>query len=911
MGEGTFDVTLLNTEVRFIDAGFNTHGTLNLGNSNVYAINFDSAADLTINNGMGGFQHAYIPGGNLTVNGAVGDWNYMGPIVFAGQEGDTANNYANDAYIESIVTDCADTYFEWGGEGFGNLTTGGSLTVNGGTGFFNSIQNWGGPSEVNLGGGSFNSVVLTGGDSNVFRGGFEVEGEEIYGQLVRMRSDNNRIELQDADINAVELRGDGNNTVIGGSQDIDFVRMDEGNNHLEVNDSRMRFVNMGDAVDQENDGNRVIGGDARIETLRMGASTNHITIGDGDIRDIRVFDNDDFKGSLVLDATGGGRVDAIHSSAATNQITFGTGDIRQINIDDNATAVIDQTGGGRLDVLRSFADTLTFTGGTRYIDMMKLGDGDETIHLNGGAGMIDVGRGYNIVNVNADFLDSISGHSEGSHDLNVAEGAGVGQARLRGDTLMNVNGWVGMARLSDEGDTVNVSDTGEMGSLRLNGGANFLNVDGGRIDQVFSYNDADTLNMTGGRINMVNLDGGDNEFNVSGGRIDTIRAYDGDDTVEITGGEVSKIEMGSGTNRITVDVDNGGTLIETHGGRDRVTTESYFEFIRTGDNRDVVTVNGGATMISTGSGKDDVIQGVEFIEGIRTGDGRDRVIVGEGGANFIKTGDGLDFIDASASYVQFIWMGDDNDRLQLGADGVGMARMGSGNDRIFVDQLNTFAGGLMHGGSGEDTLDFTDYGHGITFSLDLSGQYQALPDQDGGVTEDQVAYVGEISIERLTGSRFDDVLTAEDQGDVFGTSNTLNGLSGNDILISLGTGDFLNGGGGVDQLFGGDGVDVLRGDGGRDTLQGDAGDDRLYGGTSVDTFVFLNDGQNGADRIKDWEDGTDLIDLSDFGFASFAEVEAIASATGGVNTRLNFGDGNQVVIENLLVDDFDATDVIL
>ena len=410
LGEGTFEVNLADLNLRFIDAGPNTDGTLNLGNNRVQAINFDSPTDLILNNGSGGFQTAYIAGGNLTVNGGVGGWNYMGPIVFAGREGDTADIFGNDAYIESIVTDNAETYFEWGQHGFGNLTTGGALTVDGGTGFFNSIQNWGGASEVNLGGGSFNSVVLTGGDSNVFRGGFEVDGEEIYGQLVRMRSDNNRIELQDADINAIELRGDGNNTVIGGSQDIDFVRMDEGNNHLEVNDSRMRFVNMGEAVDQDNDGNRVIGGDARIDTLRMGASTNHITIGDGDIRDIRVFDNDGFKGSLVLDATGGGRVDALHSSAATNEITFGTGDIRQINIDDNATAVIDATGGGRLDVLRSFADTLTFTGGTQYTDTIVVGNGDDTLTLNGGVGSIDLGRGTNVVQINADFTNSIGGH---------------------------------------------------------------------------------------------------------------------------------------------------------------------------------------------------------------------------------------------------------------------------------------------------------------------------------------------------------------------------------------------------------------------------------------------------------------------------------------------------------------------
>ena len=68
---------------------------------------------------------------------------------------------------------------------------------------------------------------------------------------------------------------------------------------------------------------------------------------------------------------------------------------------------------------------------------------------------------------------------------------------------------------------------------------------------------------------------------------------------------------------------------------------------------------------------------------------------------------------------------------------------------------------------------------------------------------------------------------------------------------------------------------------------------------------------NGSDRIKDFEDGTDLIDLVDFGFASFDDVAAIASDTGSANMKLDFGGGHQVVIENFRFDDLDAGDVVL
>ncbi|MEO0831105.1 MAG: calcium-binding protein, partial [Pseudomonadota bacterium] len=86
---------------------------------------------------------------------------------------------------------------------------------------------------------------------------------------------------------------------------------------------------------------------------------------------------------------------------------------------------------------------------------------------------------------------------------------------------------------------------------------------------------------------------------------------------------------------------------------------------------------------------------------------------------------------------------------------------------------------------------------------------------------------------------------------------------------------------------------------------GGNGDDNLYGGENGDTFVFLNDVLEGADRIKDWEDGLDVLDLSDFGFASFADVLALASNSGSTNMKIEFSPGHSVVIENFRLTDFD------
>jgi len=122
--------------------------------------------------------------------------------------------------------------------------------------------------------------------------------------------------------------------------------------------------------------------------------------------------------------------------------------------------------------------------------------------------------------------------------------------------------------------------------------------------------------------------------------------------------------------------------------------------------------------------------------------------------------------------------------------------------------------------------------------------------------------------------------------------------------------DRLFGGGGNDNLTGGNGNDYLLGENGADRLYGGNGNDSLTGGALADTFVYHNTATEGYDRIKDFEDGIDQIDLVDFNYAGFAAVSALATQS-GTSVKLNFGGGNVLLIENMLLADFDASDVIL
>jgi Ca2+-binding RTX toxin-like protein len=113
---------------------------------------------------------------------------------------------------------------------------------------------------------------------------------------------------------------------------------------------------------------------------------------------------------------------------------------------------------------------------------------------------------------------------------------------------------------------------------------------------------------------------------------------------------------------------------------------------------------------------------------------------------------------------------------------------------------------------------------------------------------------------------------------------------------------------GDDTLTGTDGADTIWGDvqqdgpaGGNDIINGGAGDDYLSGGPGADTYVGAPGG--GMDTIRWFEAGTDKIDVSQFGWKSFAEMQAAgvvmtpetaANGVGLVTLALGNGDGFKI-----------------
>ena len=136
-------------------------------------------------------------------------------------------------------------------------------------------------------------------------------------------------------------------------------------------------------------------------------------------------------------------------------------------------------------------------------------------------------------------------------------------------------------------------------------------------------------------------------------------------------------------------------------------------------------------------------------------------------------------------------------------------------------------------------------------------------------------------------------------------SGTLNG----DVRLSEGNDTFIGTDGTVNgKIFGNGGTDVITGGNGRDVIDGGEGLDVLSGGAGSDVFVFT--GIVGNDTVLDFEDDSDLLDVSEF----FENAEdAIAAATqSDLGTRIDLDDStlNSVVLNGFSIEQLDSSDFL-
>ncbi len=251
----------------------------------------------------------------------------------------------------------------------------------------------------------------------------------------------------------------------------------------------------------------------------------------------------------------------------------------------------------------------------------------------------------------------------------------------------------------------------------------------------------------------------------------------------------------------------GNDLLDGRGGADRLEGGAGIDTATYEASTAAVDVDlTRATQIG-GHAQGDVLVAIENVTGSRFADR----LSGDGGSNLLSGGAGNDTLIGGA--------GDD---ILIG---------GAGADRL-------------EGGLGIDTVSYASSAAAI--ALDLRGSATGIIGTGGDAAGDTM-----IGVENVTGSAFNDTIRGDD------IANVIEGGNGLDLVFAFGGNDLVRGGAGNDSIDGGLGDD---------TLFGGLGDDLLTGGAGNDRFCFDIRG-GGSDRIVDFQDGRDLIDLRGLGLS--------------------------------------------
>jgi len=387
----------------------------------------------------------------------------------------------------------------------------------------------------------------------------------------------------------------------------------------------------------------------------------------------------------------------------------------------------------------------------------------------------------------------------------------------------------------------------------------------------------------------------------------------------VAGHSVAFIDTDGGTDWINAAAVSSSSTLNLQAGTGTIDgvaiTLDEIENIYAGDEDDILTGSSGSNSIFGGQGNDIIIGagGDDMLDG---GAGDDTIIIGAGNSD-INGGEGLDRFGVNASVhrivadldgqVATLFDAAGNDIGTVTIDAVEGFRGGIGNDLIVAGDENTLLNGLdgddtLTGGLGNDIL------YGGSDNDDLSGGLG----QDfifGGSGDDEI--FGGDGDDRLRGNSGEDEIYGEDGNDLIVGGSNDDILSGgaDDDVIKGGTGeDLIYGGTGNDTLFGNENIDDIRGGSGIDTINGGSGNDRLQGNGGNDIFVF--EVGTGSDQIVDFDQaGDDVIDLTDFGFADYTDLESNISQSGN-HVIIDLGSGDEIILLNTDIVDVDGTGFI-
>ena len=368
----------------------------------------------------------------------------------------------------------------------------------------------------------------------------------------------------------------------------------------------------------------------------------------------------------------------------------------------------------------------------------------------------------------------------------------------------------------------------------------------------------------------------------------------------------------------------GDDILEGGAGADRLDGDAGLDWVSYRGSDAAVTVNLGLGTVMGGHAEGDVLIEIENVIGSDYED----VLVGNDGANRLEGGAGADQLDGGAGidWVSYQWSdagvvvdltegtaegghaqgdvitnienvtGSDYGDVLWGDEGANRLEGGEGDDELYGGA----GADMLNGGPGDDHAYYTSSSVGVLVRLHNANAVK-YGDAEGDTLTD---------IEHLVGSNHNDVLAGD------GEDNLLDGGDGDDVLYGgpAGGDDEMYGGNGDDRIFGGKGNDILTGGEGNDYLKGGPGEDTfivdgddmdvLYGGTEKDTFQFFPSNVGGG-SIRDFSDGEDVIDLTEFtGINSMDDLDIISH---GDNVRIELSGSDYLT--TIILSDFDINNL--
>ncbi len=522
-------------------------------------------------------------------------------------------------------------------------------------------------------------------------------------------------------------------------------------------------------------------------------------------------------------------------------------------------------------------------------DSVTGGDGDDFIQEHIGNDTIDGGAGF----------DSVTHFYGEAINLIVTDSAIVNTLTGETDLISNIERLFLTNRLAPpSNDTLSAVAATIAVDLHAGAGDDII-IGGTNVDNIEGDNGSDTLTggLSGDRFDFDYLTEVDDDFITDlevGDFVDLVQINqlgeagdpDGDDltfigTAAFTGA-AGQMRYSTGGGQTIVEIDEDGDGFSDH----RIIIGSgEFNLEETApDSARLRIVAGAATAAAdniVGTNRAESIDGLDGADTVQGLGGND-TLVGGAGADKLNGGAGRDSLDG----------GNGNDTLLGGADsdtmsggkGFDYASGGDGADSILGGDLAD----TLLGDAGNDVLR-------------------------GGAANDQIN--GGAQRDQIFGDDGDDIVdagTGDDTVDGGTGRDRAFGGSGADSLVGGGGNDTLQGGNDADALLGGNGFDILEGGAGDDTLNGGDSNDVIFGQAGNDMIVFQKTGD--VDTLRDFTAGAgvgDVIRLIGFGtaFDSFAEVLA-AATDDGVNTTINFGAGDVLILRGVLVSQLNADDFI-